>query len=101
MTPSKNEPTDPSLLSPPVPSTIAPSRCIGLYPLCVGNDPLYRVASPPDWAFASLIAYVVVPLFLVIAVTKALLRPVLALLLPLPPAKSPFSRSACTHGPEP
>jgi hypothetical protein len=29
MTPSKNEPTSEWLLSPPVPSTIAPSWCIG------------------------------------------------------------------------
>ena len=37
ITPSKNEPTEALLLSPPVPSTIAPSWCIGEYPL--GSDP--------------------------------------------------------------
>jgi hypothetical protein len=34
-------------------------------------------------------------------VMKLALRPVLFVLVPLPPANRPFSRSAITHGPEP
>jgi predicted acyl esterase len=44
-----------------------------------------------------LIAYVVLPLLFMIAVTNALALPLLAGLAPLPPAKSPFSRSAWTN----
>jgi len=46
-------------------------------------------------------AYVLVPLFFSVAVTNSEPRPVFALHEPLPPAKRPFSRSACAHGPEP
>ena len=51
MTPSKNDPIEPLLLSPPMPRMIAPSLCIGEYPDGeVGSAPEYRVASPPDCA---------------------------------------------------
>src|SRR5579875_1523119 len=78
-----------------------PSWCMGVYPPVLGKGPLYQVVSPPDCALPPLMAYVVVPLFLTMAVTKVLLLPRLFGLLPLPPANSPFSISAMTHGPDP
>src|SRR5579875_2786619 len=78
-----------------------PSWCMGVYPPVLGKGPLYQVVSPPDCALPPLMAYVVVPLFLTMAVTKVLLLPRLFGLLPLPPANSPFSISAMTQGPEP
>ena len=36
-----------------------------------------------------------------IAVTNVLALPTLPVSEPLPPMNSPFSRSACTHGPDP
>src|SRR6266581_8844478 len=101
MTPSKNDPTDALLLSPPVPRTMAPSLCMGAYPPMLGSAPLYQVVRPPDCALPPLIAYVVVPLFLTRAVTNALELPWLFVSEPLAPAKSPFSRSAWTQGPDP
>src|SRR6187549_3635004 len=82
-----------------MPRMIAPCLVIGRYPDWVGRAPLYRVASEPDWALPSLIAYVEVPLFFSTAVTNGVLRPVFAVHEPLPPANSPFSRSAATRGP--
>src|ERR1022692_689129 len=101
MTPSKNDPMDDLLLSPPVPRTMAPSWCIGAYPPRLGSAPLYQVVRPPDWALPPLIAYVVVPLFLTRAVTNVPGLPLLLVSEPLAPAKSPFSRSAWTQGPDP
>ena len=43
----------------------------------------------------------VCPLFFSRAVTKALELPRLLVSEPLAPANSPFSRSACTQGPDP
>src|SRR6266571_4865767 len=85
MTPSKKDPADELLLSPPVPRMIAPSLCMGAYPPRLGSAPLYQVDRLPDWALPPLIAYVVVPLFLVSAVTKAPELPRLPELEPFPP----------------
>ena len=68
MTPSKNEPIEALLLSPPVPRTIEPSCCIGVYPLG-GSGPSYQVVRPPDCPLPPLRAKVVWPLFFSRAVT--------------------------------
>src|SRR3954447_20097346 len=104
MTPSKNEPIDPLLLSPPVPRTIDPSWCIGVYPgRDVGSAPEDRVARPPDCALPSLSAKKFCPLFLSTAVTNGAPLPVFEVFLLKPSLdwNRPFSRSACTHGPLP
>src|SRR3954471_644649 len=101
MTPSKNEPMERLLLSPPVPRTIEPSWCMGMYPPRVGSPPLYQVVRPPDWELPPLRAYAVWPLFFSSAVTNGVALPRFAVLEPLPPWNSPFSRSPATHGPRP
>src|SRR5262245_57539443 len=98
MTPSKNDPIPAWLLSPPVPITIAPSWCIGAYPL--GSGPSYHFDSTPDVESPPLRANVVCPLFFSSAVTNGVLFPRLAGFEPLP-MYWPFSRSAWTHGPLP
>src|SRR3984957_3501333 len=98
-TPSKNEPIEALLLSPPVPSTIAPSWCIGAYPL--GSDRSQKVDRPPDCALPPLSSKVVCPLFFSTAVTKSLLLDVSFGLLPSPLTYWPFSMSASTQGPLP
>lgn len=100
ITPSKNEPTDRLLLSPPVPSTIAPSCCSGRYPPRSGSAPFHHVDRLPDCALPPLSAYVVELLFSS-AVTYGLGLPRFAGLDPLPPENRPFSRSVSTHGPDP
>ena len=99
ITPSKNEPTEALLLSPPVPSTIAPSWCIGAYPL--GSDPSQKVDRPPDCALPPLSSKRRLPVVLQHAVTKSLLLDVSFVLLPSPPMYWPFSMSASTQGPLP
>src|SRR5579863_501734 len=101
MTPSKNDPAEELLSSPPVPRMMAPSWCIGAYPPRSGSGPLYQVVRPPDCALPPLMAYVVVPLFFIRAVTNVLLLPWLFVSEPLAPANRPFSRSAWTQGPDP
>src|SRR6202042_954125 len=92
ITPSKNEPIEALLLSPPVPSTIAPSWGIGAYPL--GSDPFQNVDRPPDWALPPLSSKLVWPLFFSTAVTKSLLLGGSFGLLPFPLTYWPFSMSA-------
>src|ERR1700728_3863800 len=99
ITPSKNEPIDALLLSPPVPSTIAPSWCIGAYPL--GSDPFQNVDSPPDCALPPLSSKDVCPLFFSTAVTKSLLLLASFGLLPSPLTYWPFSMSSSTQAPLP
>src|SRR5262245_60351453 len=67
----------------------------------LGSAPLYSVINEPDWELPSLMAYVVVPLFFSIAVTKVLELPLLLVSEPLPPANRPCSRSPWTQGPGP
>ena len=90
---------DALLLSPPVPSTIEPSWCIGVYPP-EGSAPLYQVVRPPLCELPPLSAKVVWPLFFSSAVTNGVALPRLAVLERFP-WNSPFSRSPATHGPMP
>src|SRR5579859_4991952 len=99
ITPSKNEPTPLLSPPPPVPSTIAPSWCIGEYPF--GRDPFQKVVSPPDCALPPSSSKVVCPLFFATAVTKSLLLVVSFRLLPFPLMYWPFSMSSSTQGPLP
>src|SRR5580693_546327 len=98
ITPSNQEPLSELLLSPPVPSTIAPSCFIGLYP--DGSGPSYHVVRPPDAELPPSSANVFCPLFCSMAVTNGVSFPVLLVFCPLA-RKMPFSRSASTHGPAP
>src|SRR5215467_14956116 len=99
MTPSKKYPRDRLVPSPPVPRTMDPSFCMGEYRL--GSGPLYQVVRVPLRALPPLSANTVLPLFFSNSVTNVLVLPLLSLSVPLSPWNSPFSRSACTHGPSP
>src|SRR3569833_795968 len=90
---------DALLLSPPVPSTIEPSWCIGVYPP-EGSAPMYQVVRPPLWELPPLRAKVVWPLFYNSAVTNGVALPLVAVLERFP-LISQKTRTPTTHKPNP
>ncbi len=68
MAPSKNSPEAPLLLSPPVPSRMSASSCIGEYPF--GSEPDQVVVRPPLAALPYFRVKLLVPLFFSQALTN-------------------------------
>src|SRR5579863_4352375 len=99
MTPSNHEPTSEALLSPPVPSMIAPSWRMGMY--ADGREPSHHVDRPPVVESPPSSANAFCPLFWSMAVTNGVAFPRLLVFEPPLLIQIPFSRSACTHGPLP
>src|SRR6185369_3829157 len=100
ITPSKNCPCAPLLLSPPVPRPIAPSFLIGLY-LALGRWPSNGVVKAPDCALPTLMVQWFLPAEspFTIPVTYLWVTGVLASNGLTFPAQRPFSRSPMTQGP--
>src|SRR3712207_6087323 len=97
--PSKKEPGAALLLSPPAPSVMPPSWCIGMY--AAGSDPFQSWVSVAALALPPLRANWLWPSLRRTAVTNGEVWLTLAGLLDPLLVKTPFSRSAWIQGPLP